>query len=90
MFEHVLPLSQQVNHEGVDPYFINRQDTTDSKCTKFVNTARHEEQNVIVNKYHGDIYNCTFKTIPPASELLGGYGQKYEKKLGNGTDTEGE
>ena len=81
MFEHVLPLSQQVNHEGVDPYFIDRQDTTDSNWIKFVNIARHEEeQNVIVYKYHGNIYYHISKTIPPASELLVGYGQQYVKK----------
>ena len=70
--EHVLPLSQQVNHEGVDPYFIDGQETTDSNWMKFVNTARYEEeQNVIVYKYHGNIYYRTFKTISPTSELLG-------------------
>ena len=89
--EHVLPLSQQVNHEGVDPYFIDGKDTTDSNWMKFVNTARHkEEQNVTVYKYHGNIYFRTFKTISPESELLGGYGKQYEKILGEHTNTEGE
>ena len=89
--ECILPLSQQVNQEGLDPYFIDRQDTTDSNWMKFVNTARHEEQNVIVYQYHGNIYYRTFKNISPASELLGGYRKHYvKKKIGKDTNTEGK
>ena len=63
----------------------------DSNWMKFVNTARNEEeQNVFVYQYLGNIYYRTFKSISPASELLGGYGKQYAKKLGTDTNTEGK
>ena len=84
--KHVLPLSQQVNHGGIDPCVIDGQHTTDSNWMRFVNTARcEEEQNVIVYQYHGNIYYH----ISPASELLGGYGKQCVEELGTDTNTEG-
>ena len=89
--EHIHPLSQQVNHEGVDPYFIDGQVFSHSNWMRFANIARYEEeQNIIVYRYHGNIYYRTFKSISPASELLGGYGKQYATKIGEETKTEGE
>ena len=91
MCEHVLTLSQQVRHEVIDPYFIDGQDPTHSKWMSFINTARHEgEQNVIAYQYLGKFYCRTFKSIYPASELLGSCGKQYSKELGTDTNIEGK
>ena len=90
MCEHILALSQQVRCEVIDPSFIDGQDSTHSKWMSFINTARHKgEQNVIPYRYLGKVYCRTFKSIDPASELLGAYGKQYAKDLGTDTSTEG-
>ena len=76
---------------GVDPYYINGQNSTHSNWMKLVNTARHEgKQNVIAYQYLGNIYYRTVKSISPASELLGDCEKQYTKKLGTDTNTEGK
>ena len=91
MCEHVLALSQQVRREEIDSYFIDGQDSNNSKWMSFINTARHEgEQNVIAYQYLGKVYCRTFKSIYPASELLGGYGKQYANELGTHTNYDGK
>ena len=84
--EHVLTLSQQVSREVIDPYYIDGQDSTHSKWMSFINTDQHEgEQNIIEYNYLGNVYCHTFKSIYPASELLGAYGMLYAQELGTET-----
>ena len=57
----------------------------------FINTARNEgEQNVIPYHYLGKVYCRTFKSIYPASELLGANGKQYAKDLSTDINTEGK
>ncbi len=67
----------------MEPYFIDGSDPSVSNWMRFVNCARHEEeQNLLAYQYHGNIYYRTFKTIPPHTELLVWYGDRYAKELG--------
>ena len=83
--------TNQVEQEGVDPYFINGQDSTQFNWMEFVNCARYEdEHNVIAYQYHDNIYYQTIKSINPASELLVWYEKQYAKECGIDTITEGK
>jgi len=62
---------------------VDGQNPTHSNWMRFVNCARHEqEQNLLAYQYQGSIYYRTFTTIPPHTELLVWYGDHYAQELG--------
>ena len=73
----------QIHKDGQKPYFLDGRDASKSNWLRFVNCARHEEeQNMVAFQYKGEIYYRTFKHLYPGSELLVWYGREYAQELG--------
>ena len=68
-------------------YFLDGHDPAKSNWLRYVNCARHEEeQNLAAFQHKGKIYYRTFKHIYPGNELLVWYGQEYAKQFGISVD----
>ena len=76
-------LCLQIHKEGQTPYYLDGRDASKSNWLRYVNCARHEdEQNMVAFQYKGKIYYRTFKHIYPGNELLVWYGLEYAQELG--------
>ena len=68
---------------GKTVWYIDGEDLTQSNWLRYVNCARHEdEQNLVAYQYKGRIYYRSYKVILPGEELLVYYGDQYAKQLG--------
>ena len=66
--------------------FCHFVDGTEENCSnwmRFVNCSRSEdEQNLVAFQFRGEIFYRSYKPIPPNTELLVWYGEKYAEDLG--------
>ena len=77
------PLFFQIYHDGKLVYYIDGHDENNASWMRYIRCARHRgEQNMFAFQYYGNIYYRAFKDLPPGTELLVWYDDKYPQHMG--------
>ncbi|CAL1533820.1 unnamed protein product, partial [Lymnaea stagnalis] len=80
---HESGYSWQIYKDGKPSHVVNGSDPSDSNWMRFVNCARHEDEQCVTAYQHGgEIYYRTHKDVHPGTEILVYYGDSYAKELG--------
>lgn len=73
----------EIYKDGKLSHYIDGSDEENSSWMRFIRCARHiEEQNLYAFQYCGNIFYRAFKEVPPGTELLVWYDDKYPQFLG--------
>ena len=73
----------QIYHEGKLLYYIDGHDESKASWMRYIRCARHgNEQNMFAFQYCGNVYYKAFRDIPPGTELLVWYDEKYPQYMG--------
>lgn len=73
----------EIYHEGKLLYYIDGHDESKASWMRYIRCARHgNEQNMFAFQYCGNVYYKAFRDIPPGTELLVWYDEKYPQYMG--------
>lgn len=73
----------EIYHDGKLVYYIDGHDENNASWMRYIRCARHRgEQNMYAFQYYGNIYYRAFKDLPPGTELLVWYDDKYPQYMG--------
>ncbi|KAG8239189.1 hypothetical protein J437_LFUL018789, partial [Ladona fulva] len=73
----------EIRHKKKISHFVDASNPQTSNWMRYVNCARHEEeQNLVAFQHKGEIYYRTVNIIEKGEELLVWYGDQYGKQLG--------
>lgn len=73
----------EIYKDGRLSHYIDGRDEDNSSWMRFIQCARHvKEQNLYAFQYCGNIFYRAFKEVPPGTELLVWYDEKYPQFLG--------